>query len=147
MNSAPILPRPISRLTQLRDIALLMAASVAIDACGLTSGSEEYVVQVDSVTVAAPAVPSGAIKTTYFGDLKGSCADLSKVERETLPADTLQLRFIGRRKSDNCIQAPSLLRYVDSLPNSPARTVHLVVRQPDGPPLRRDIVIPMVGGR
>lgn len=147
MNSTSISSRPASRSTQLCGIALLVAAATVVDACGLTAGSEEYVVQVDSVTVAAPAVSSLTIKTTYFGDLKGSCADLARVEREALPADTLQIRFIGRRKSGNCIQAPSLLRYLDSLPNSPARTVHLKVRQPDGAPLLRDILIPLAGSR
>ena len=133
-----------SRPYRLTSFAPLLSACVLFSACSLISGNENYVIQVDSVAVSPPIVVTGAVRTIYFGDLHGSCARLDKVERQQLSADTLQIRFIALRGGGNCIQAPSLLRYVDSLPNSPARTVHLTVQQPSGAPLRYEIVLPLM---
>lgn len=87
----------------------------------------------DSVAVARPMCPGGAVTTTFYGYVgNNTCAELVRVERQAFPADTLRIRFIGHQKNGNCIQAPAILRYVDSLSNSPARTVHLVVEQRSG---------------
>lgn len=129
-----------------RRTALLVAGCLPfISACGLLSGSEEYLAQVDSVAVTPPAMQGGAVGLTYHGYVGSSgCASLVRVERRTLPADTLQVRFIARFENGNCTQAPIELRYMDSLPSTPARTVHLLVPQRTGAPFRRTLVLPLV---
>lgn len=127
--------------------ALLVSLCATLGGCGLNSGSE-YVVRVDSVAVAPPAQASGAVKATYYGVIGGnSCATLVRVEREQLLADTLRVRFIGRQDNGNCLQSPYLLKYVDSIANIPARTVHLLVQQPGDSPLRYDITLPLPSAR
>ena len=124
-------------------MALFLSASLALTACGLIGGADEYVIQVDSVAVAPPPTPNAAVRTTYYGYIgANACAELRRVERQALPGDTLQLRFIGRQEGGNCLQMPTPLTYVDSLPNLPARTVHLRVLQRNGTPLRYDVILP-----
>ncbi len=147
MRVLKIQPGQTCRPKRLTSFTLLLSACVVFNACGVLSGGETYVVQVDSVTVAPPALSTGAVRTTYFGHPGSACAKLDKVERQMLAADTLQIRFIGRSGSGNCIQIPYSLRYEDSLPNAPARTVHLVVQQPSGAALRYEIVLPLTQAR
>ncbi len=130
-----------------RRTALLVCLCATLAGCGLNSSSE-YVVRVDSVAVAPPAQANGAVKATYFGVIGGnSCATLVRIEREQLLADTLRVRFIGRQDNGNCLQSPYLLKYVDSIPNTPPRTVHLLVQQPGDSPLRYDVTLPLPPAR
>lgn len=133
-------PASLSRANLLRSIALLSACT-ALFAC---DGPEDYVIQVDNIQIAAPATPTGQARITYAGMIGNSgCYQLLRVERQTLPSDTLQLRFIGRYENRNCTQMLQPLAYVDSLANTPARTVHLKVLQPGGAPLHRTVALPL----
>ncbi len=137
-------PTHASRAARVRHVLPLLAAGILLSACGLIGGSDEYVIGVDSVSFAAPMLPDGAVRTTYHGFVGANgCATLRRVERQALPADTLQLRFIGRTDGGNCTQMPIVLRHVDSIPNLPARTVHLRVLQRSGDPLRYNVTLPL----
>ena len=143
MNTVPV-PLSESRAATWRMLVPLLSAGVWLSACGLIGGTDEYVIQVDSVAVARPVSPNGAVRTTYYGYVgANACAELRRVEQRALPGDTLQLRFIGRQEGGNCLQMPTPLKYIDSLPNLPARTVHLRVLQRGGSPLRYDVVLPL----
>lgn len=127
-----------------RTLTPLLLACSLLGGCSLVGGADDYVIQVDSVAVAPPTTPAGVVRITYSGFIGANgCAELRRVERRALPGDTLQLRFIGRQEGGDCLQMPVALRYVDSLPNLPARTVHLQVLQRSGSPLRSDIVLPL----
>jgi hypothetical protein len=136
-NSVPAL---LSRANRLRSIALLSACA-ALFAC---DGPEDYVIKVDDIQIAAPATPTGQARITYVGTIgNNGCSQLLRVERQTLPSDTLQLRFIGRYENLNCTQMPEPLAYVETLANTPARTVHIKVLQPGGAPLNRTVTLPL----
>ena len=143
MNDAHV-PMRVSRADRCRRLALLVATCLAFGACGVIGGASEYVVQVDSVAVAPPLPPSTSVRLTYHGFVGSNlCAELRRVERKALPGDTIQLRFIGRQEGGNCFQMPAPLRFVDSLPNQPARTIHLRVLQRGGLPLLYDVNFPL----
>jgi len=136
-------PRSVVRFLRRHRRVPLCAAGVWLGACGVIGGADDYVIQVDSVAVAPLATSTGAVRTTYYGYVgANACAELQRVERQAFPGDTLQLRFIGRNAGGNCIQTPTALRYVDSLPNLPARTVHVRVLQRSGIPLHTDVTLP-----
>ena len=138
----------VSRANRYPAMALLFPVGLLLNGCGLIGEADEYVIQVDSVAVAPPQTPNAAVRTTYHGYIGANgCANLRRVERQAMPGDTLQLRFIGRGEGGSCTQMPLPLMYVDSIPNLPARTVHLRVLQRSGVPLRYDVVLPLTARR
>ena len=56
--------------------------------------------------------------------------------------DTISWRFVSRSRGGSCTQMPITLRYVDSIPSQPARSVHIKVEQ-RGTPLRRTVTLPL----
>ena len=79
---------------------------------------------------------------TFFGYVGANgCVDLQRVERNVV-ADTISWRFVSRSRRGDCIQMPIPLRYIDSVPSQPARTVHIRVEQ-RGAPLRRTVSLPI----
>jgi hypothetical protein len=141
----PFSPRATTRARTRRAGVLALLACLPLGACSWIDGADEYVVGVDSVTVIPPRTAGAAVHTTFHGLLGGNaCAELVRVERTERPPDTLRMRFIGRQPNGNCLQMPAILRYLDSVPNAPARTVHLTVEQPRGAPLHYELVLPLL---
>lgn len=86
--------------------------------------------------------PKAATPVTFFGYVGyNGCAELRRVERRAI-GDTLVWRFVGQGRGGNCIQMPVRLRYTDSVPSQPARTLHIRVDQRDAP-VRRTVALPV----
>ena len=123
-----------------------VAAALTLGGCGLITGSDEFLAQVDSVRVEAPLPNSSSVPLTFFGYVGANgCVELKSVERKVV-ADTITWRFVARSRGGNCIQMPIPLRHVDSIPGQPARTVHIKVDQ-RGAPLRRTVSLPVTTQR
>lgn len=142
--TTPSAPHQTLRTAAKGNSVLALLACLPLGACSWIGGADEYVVGVDSVTVTSPRTAGAPVHTTFHGMLGGNaCAELVRVERAERPADTLRMRFIGRQPNGSCLQMPAILRYLDSVPNAPARTVHLQVEQPRGAPLHHELVLPL----
>lgn len=119
-----------------------VVAALTLSGCGLITGSDEFLAQVDSVTVQAPLANSASTTLTFFGYVGANgCVDLKRVDRRAV-ADTISWRFVSRSRGGSCTQMPITLRYVDSIPSQPARSVHIKVEQ-RGTPLRRTVTLPL----
>jgi hypothetical protein len=126
-------------------LATLLApvvASLTVSGCGLITGSDEFLAQVDSVSVQAPLVSGAHTTLTFFGYVGANgCVDLQRVERKAV-GDTITWRFVSRSRGGTCTQMPVVLRHRDSLPSQPARTVHIAVVH-RGAPFRRTVSLPV----
>ncbi|GAB1341837.1 hypothetical protein [Gemmatimonas sp.] len=119
-----------------------VVAALTLSGCGLITGSNEFLAQVDSVTVQAPLANSSSAALTFFGYVGANgCVDLKRVDKRVV-ADTLTWRFVSRSRGGSCTQMPVTLRYVDSIPSQPARTVHIKVEQ-RAAPLTRAVTLPL----
>ncbi|WP_158514683.1 hypothetical protein [Gemmatimonas phototrophica] len=139
-NSQCIASRPAGRRVAVAGIALLVPF---LSACGLWDvfGRDQYVVRVDSVSV-APFASGGAI-ATYHGLVGGnSCSRLLRTERVNRAPDTLAVRFIAESENGDCLAMPTRLVAADTLAAAPARSVTLKVQQPDGSALVRRVTLP-----
>jgi hypothetical protein len=136
------LSRALHKYVPLAALLTPVAAALTLGGCGLITGSDEFVAQVDSVRVEAPRPNSSANPLTFFGYIGANgCVDLQRVEKKVV-ADTIVWRFVSRSRGGTCIQMPIPLRHVDSIPSQPARTVHIKVDQ-RGAPLRRTVSLPI----
>ena len=137
-----------------RALHLLIAVSAALIAgltagCGLFDETDEGLAAVDSVAVAAPQSQGGSVRLTFYGVLStNACVDLARVERPPSSGDTLTWRFIARGRGASqdgsiCLTGITPLKYEDSLPNLPARTVVIRAERLNGEPLLRALQLPL----
>lgn len=124
-------------------VAALLAGLTS--GCGFFDETDEGLAAVDSVAVAAPLSQGGSVRLTFYGVLStNACVDLARVERPPSPGDTVTWRFIARgRRGSTCIAGIAPVKYDDSLPSLPARTVVIRAERSNGEPLLRTLQLPL----
>jgi len=118
--------------------AIGLAAVLTAGGCGLLP-PDTYTIRVDSLTV-LPGADAGQVSVRAHGmAASDGCGGLERVEREAR-GDTVTRRFVGERRSGNCTQMPLLLDFTEEVAVPSGRALRYVVRQPEGPPLVRDLL-------
>lgn len=128
-----------SRTTGAMLLSLLLGvtASLFTSGCGLLP-PDRYTIRVDSLTV-TPVAPGQVAVRAHGLAASDGCGGLHRVEREAR-GDTLIRRFVGEQRHGSCTQVPIPLDYTETVTLPPGRALPYVVRQPDGPPLIRELV-------
>jgi hypothetical protein len=108
--------------------------------CGLLdSGTDSFVIRVDSISAPAAIAPADTLTVRFFGGIGPDlCSRLVRVEKRSEPG-VLEVRFHGERDEGggDCLQMVSLLDHEEKILPPLVDPFIIRVLQPEGAPLER----------
>lgn len=113
-------------------LSLPVVVLLAATGCDPFGGTEEFVVQVDSITGPASVSSTETLTVRFFGRLGPNlCYVLDHVDRNRTP-DALELRFHGENRGGTCFQQPATLEHREEIAPPFGDPFTVRVSQPDG---------------
>lgn len=131
--------RPQVPLAALAVLSVLAAAAAGCDS--LLFPTEEYIIEVDSLSAPAALAATDTLTMQFYGTVGSSgCYRLVRVERQ-VASGGMELRFHGERKWGDCFQMPVALEHEVRVPPPLQHPFTIKVMQPSGPPLEQVVRI------
>ena len=122
----------------------LVSASLISSGCGLLdSGTDSFVIRVDSISAPDAVAPADTLTARFFGGIGPDlCSRLVRVEKRSEPG-VLEVRFHGERDEDggDCLQLARFLDHEEEILPPLEDPFTIRVLQPDGAPLERVVRI------